>query len=427
LHLLFTTRANELARRSGFVRRVRCLTGADFLRALVFGYLKRRTAPLEDLALPLGISRQALDQRFTAAAARFCRDALLEAVGQVLAVRPQTLALLGSFRGVYVDDCTQCWLPDDAACDFAGTGGTPGQHPKARLKVLLRWEIQAGHVGHVGLHPGRTADHDAIAVVPVPPAGALHLADLGFADFGRLHAESEQGVYWVTRLPAQTRFYPQQGPDRPLAEQLAAWRQQGRTVVDEGGRVGNKDHAQGRLVCLACPPDVAARRLARLEKDARHRGRPVSARQRELCRWTVLFTNVPAERLDAQAVWQAYRLRWQIELLFKRFKSEGGLDATGSGKRWRVECEWYVKLLGQVVRNWLQLLHGGPLRDVNGRQLGRVIADSLGGLCAALGRLTVLVEVLSRLQEELGRARARTRRRQRQTAAQRMAVTDPDP
>ena len=85
-----------------------------------------------------------------------------------------------------------------------------------------------------------------------------------------------------------------------------------------------------------------------------------------------------------------------------------------------MECEWYVKLLGQVVRNWLQLLHGGPLRDVNGRQLGRVIADGLDGLRRTVGTLALLVEVLAQVEKELQRVRARTRRRQRPTAAQRL-------
>ena len=45
---------------------------------------------------------------------------------------------------------------------------------------------------------------------------------------------------------------------------------------------------------------------------------------------------------------------WQVELLIKRFKSEA--RTTQSAKAERVESEWYLKLLGQVVRNWLQLL-----------------------------------------------------------------------
>src|SRR5205814_8491805 len=97
--------------------------------------------------------------------------------------------------------------------------------------------------------------------------------------------------------------------------------------------VGNKDGLSGGRVALACQPDVVARRLASLEKDAKHLGRAVSAWQREMCHWTVLFSNIPGDWLNAEQLWILYRLRWQIELLFKRFKSEGGLAQSNSGHR----------------------------------------------------------------------------------------------
>jgi hypothetical protein len=285
------------------------------------------------------------------------------------------------------------------------------------MKVLLRWEIQAGNLCHLGIHPGRTSDHQAEDLAPPLPAGALHIADLGFADFARMQSEAEQGVYFLSRLPAQSRLYRPDGTDLPLSEQLAAWRKEGVQAADLTAHVGNKNQVAGRLVALACPADVVARRLANLEKDAKHRGRAVSARQREMCHWTVLFTNIPAGWLTAEQLWILYRFRWQIELLFRRFKSEGGLGQSSSGKRYRVESEWYVKLLGQLIRNWLQLLRGGPLCDVNPVQLGRVIADGLYGVIAALRSGQGLQAALAAIEQELRKVRPRTARRTHKTAA----------
>src|SRR5262249_12954270 len=422
LQTLMTTTADELARQAKFIQRQKGLTGADFLRALTFGYLKSRNAPLEALAQPLGISRQALDQRLgKPCAPDFFKRALLAAVRLVLDAQPSLCPLLASFNGAYLDDCTQAWLPDEAAEDFPGTGATSPDHAKARMKVLVRWEILKGNLCHVGIHPGRCSDHDALDLAPPVPEGGLHLRDLGFADFERLQGESEREVNWITRLPAQTRFYPEQGPDLPLAKQLEAWRRQGLKAVDVDGCGGNRDRGAGRLGGMAWPPGVVAKRLARLQKDAKHRGRPVSERQREMCRWTVLFTNVPRDRLSTEQVWQVYRLRWQIELLFKRFKSEGGLGQTRSGKRYRVESEWYVKLLGQVIRNWAQLLRGGPLCDVNFAQVGRVVADHLPEIAKALRDGEGLERALAELEADLRKVRDRTARQKRKTVARTFA------
>jgi hypothetical protein len=432
LYLLFTARADFLARATGFIRRARAFDGGTFLQALVFGWLRRPRAPLEHLAQGLGISRQALDQRFTPAAVAFCRAALLAAVQEVFRARPDTLGLLRPFHGVYVDDCTQLWLPDAARAAFPSS--TAGQ---ARLKVLLRWELQGGALRHLSLHPGRAGDLSALGQAPPLPPGCLHLADLGFTDFQRLQAESAAGVFWVTRLPAQTLLFlsapvplgrrrrrrrdgdPAAGV--PLWQQLRQWRQQQQSAVDVPGWVSDKHTVAGRLIALACPPDVVARRRARLRKQASRLGRPISERQRELCHWTVLWTNVPAGELTASQVWLVYRLRWQIELLIKRWKSEGGLGSTSSAKKERVEAEWYLKPLGQVVRNWLQLLHGGPLRSVNSQELGRLVVDALAEVLKALRTgVVALFEALWDLREQLARVRPRTSRRQSQTAAQRL-------
>jgi len=72
LYILFTSRADWLAYSTGFIRRARAFDGRTFLQTLVFGWLRRPRASLEHLAGDLGISRQALDQRFTPAAVAFC-------------------------------------------------------------------------------------------------------------------------------------------------------------------------------------------------------------------------------------------------------------------------------------------------------------------------------------------------------------------
>jgi hypothetical protein len=177
----------------------------------------------------------------------------------------------------------------------------------------------------------------------------------------------------------------------------------------------------GRLLVRACPADVVARRLARLRSKASRQGRPPSAGQREMCRWWVLWTNVPADRLTPEQAREVYRLRWQVELLIKRLKSEGGLGQSSSRQAGRVEAEWYLKLLGQVVRHWLQLLSGGPLRRVNSQELGRIIVDELGAVLQGLrGGVRVLFGVLWQLREQLQRVRPRTARQHNKTAAQRL-------
>ncbi len=74
---------------------------------------------------------------------------------------------------------------------------------------------------------------------------------------------------------------------------------------------------------MRLPEAQAEKARARL---VRERGTRVSDLDREAASYVVLFTTVPKSRLDAERCLALYRLRWQVELLFKRWKSLCGLD-----------------------------------------------------------------------------------------------------
>jgi hypothetical protein len=428
LQSLFTTRADELARAANFIRRRNKLTGSGLLRALASVWGRHPAASYERLALPLDIGRQSLFNRFTPRATAFCRGALFEALGHCFQANRQAFPLLDRFNGVFLDDCTQLPLPDACAAEFAGCGSGVCDLGKAGMKTFTRFEIQSGCIQHMSVHPARTADAKAAASAPDLPGGCLHLADLGFADFARMQSQTDGGVYRISRLPAQTSVrLPDGQRARPLAGLLKEWRLRGEAEVDlQGAQVGDKEKATGRLTVLACPRGVAEKRLRKAEQGARRRGRQLSERQKELCHWQVLFSNAPPAWLSAAQVWQVYRLRWQIELLFKRFKSHGGMRASSSEKPERVKCEWYVKLLIQVAKNWLRLTGGGPLVGVNQALLGQVVTDHYVKVFEAVERgVAALGRALRQLQGQLRKLRPRTRRRAKPAASQWFADASP--
>jgi hypothetical protein len=65
--------------------------------------------------------------------------------------------------------------------------------------------------------------------------------------------------------------------------------------------------------------------------------------------WTLLVTNMPGDCLTLREALVLVRVRWQIELLFKLWKSHGRVDESQSTKPWRILCEVYAKLLTMLV------------------------------------------------------------------------------
>lgn len=81
---------------------------------------------------------------------------------------------------------------------------------------------------------------------------------------------------------------------------------------------------EGRLIGIRRSEMAAEKARRRARRDAERKGRMVSAESLEAARYFLLWS-VMDFPCPAAEVLEAYRLRWQIELVFKRFKSILGL------------------------------------------------------------------------------------------------------
>jgi hypothetical protein len=79
----------------------------------------------------------------------------------------------------------------------------------------------------------------------------------------------------------------------------------------------------GRLIIMPLASDAAERARKRVRKEY---GPNTSEQMLEAAGFVILFTTATRSRLDADRCLQGYRLRWQIELQFKRWKSLCNFD-----------------------------------------------------------------------------------------------------
>ena len=307
---ILTTTADEAARATRFVQRTSPLGGATFTQTLVFGFLGNPQASLEELtqtAATLGveISPQALDQRFTMAAATCVKQVLDTALTRVISADPVAIPLLARFTAVAVQDSSTIVLPDALAAVWQGCGGSTPESTSAALKLQVRLDLRTGCLA-VQFQDGRASDRTAELPGPLP-AGALRLADWGYWSLEALQALAQQGVFWLSRLQLQTAVYDAAGDRQELLAFLEA---SPTDPVEHPVTLGIDQRVPARLLARRVPPDVAAARRRRLRAAAQKKGRQVSAVRLALAAWTVLVTNVPSARLTLCEAFVLARVRW---------------------------------------------------------------------------------------------------------------------
>ncbi len=357
LQVVLTTVAAEAAREVGFVRRVRKWTGASFVQTLVLGWLGNPAATLSELTqvaakLGVSVSPQGLTQRFGPEAAALLERVLTAAIAQVVAAEAVAVPLLQRFAGVFILDSSTVVLPDGFAADWRGCGGRVVQGTQAALKLTVRLDLGTGALAGPVVTAGRTQDRGSVLQHAPLPAGALRLADLGFWSLAVFRQIATDGAYWLSRLNLQVVVFAAEGGRLDLPVWLG--RHEGR--LDLPVRLGVTAQLPGRLLGIRVPQAVAAERRRKLYAAAQREGKTPPAARLALADWTLLVTNVPPDRLSVTEALVLARARWQIELLFKLWKSHGKLDESRGADPWRVLCEIYAKLIAMVVQHWILLV-----------------------------------------------------------------------
>jgi hypothetical protein len=388
------------ARASGFIRRQRKLTAAVFVKSLVFSFLARPDASVDELTrvaalLGITITPQALDERFTPQAAELLRLVLQASIQAMLTADPVSLALLDRFTEVDLLDSSILTLPEELRSHGAGCGTKNPAAGNAAFKLSVTWDLKTGRLRGPVVEAGRVNDKKTALAQEVLPRGALRIADLGFFRLATLRQMDRDGVYFLSRFQAGTVIDDAQGRRWPLLSQFL---QECGVRVDQAIRLGQRERLACRLLAARVPEAVAQQRIASLRAEATGQGRNLSPECVALAHWTVFVTNVPKDRLNVEEALTLGRARWQIELLFKLWKSEGRIDEWTSAKPDKILCQVYAKLIAMVVQHWVVLVSSWEHVDRSLVKVSQTIRQYAWQLAAAVGNCAAVRRIIRDLR-----------------------------
>jgi hypothetical protein len=401
MQCVLTEVANTAALKTGFIQRQRKLTGAGFVQMLVFGWMANPAASLEELSQAaatqnLFLTPQAIEQRFTPVAARFLQTVLEASFEQVIQTAGLDMPFVQRFNGIYLYDSTIVNLPKQLRCIWQGGRSSHGDH--AGLKIQLAFDYQTGSLAGLALQAACVHDRHAPTLTAALPTGALRLADIGYFDLPSLQTLDDEGVYWMTRIPAQVKVVTEDGKQWDLSAWLEG---QHGDRIDQQVRLSAQHQVPCRIVAWRLPEALALQRREQKQRDIHHRQQTLHPSRVNLASWTVFATNLLPHQVAFEEAFVLARTRWQIELLFKLWKSGGLLDESRSQKPWRILCEIYAKLLMLVVQHWLLLVSCWCYPDRSLTKAAQTIRKQAFHLAAAFFSFRRLCEVLALLQQSL--------------------------
>jgi hypothetical protein len=405
LQRLLGTELDEIGRRSGVIRRQRKFSGASLLKTIVLTLIKSPGAKTDDYVAMaarqgVNVTPKAVEKRFSDRLVAFLREGLERVMGQVVVADPVAVPLLRKFAAVDIGDSTTVTVPAEYADEFPGCGGKSGSG-KAAVKIQATWDLLAGRLKELEALPGRHSDSKALAPEAPAERGSLRIYDLGYFSLERFQKWDTAGVYWISRLQPGTAVFDADGSPLDLLRYAASQRKDG--PVDMPVRLGSVEQVRCRVVVLRVPQEVAARRRQKAHERAQKHGCVPSAAQLAWCDWTVLVTNCPPDLLTWKEVVVLYRARWQIELMFKLWKSHNGLAAcreTGSPVE-RMALFW-AKLIGVVVQHWLLLMSTWSNPRRSHWKAAQVIRDTIVSMISALDDTEALTKVLEGMAAAIG-------------------------
>lgn len=204
----------------------------------------------------------------------------------------------------------------------------PKAGPAARKNNEL-WRIHSafdlpherfGHFELTDQQAGETLDR-----IPVVQ-GEIRLADRAYLQPDRMADVLEAGADFVIRSGWKSaRWLDAQGQPIDLIALLRAASARG--LIDRPIWISRKHGAPLalRLIAVRKPAQAAAAARRKARRNAQREGHQLSKRTLEAADWVILVTSLTPEEFSTTDVLALYRLRWRIELGFKRLKSLLGL------------------------------------------------------------------------------------------------------
>lgn len=254
------------------------------------------------------------------------------------------------FSEIGISDSTAFKLPARLSTFYPGSGTQGG------IKLFYDYDLLGGRFKDLSIRAGNENDASYLARLEMSiKENGLYIKDLGFYKRAHFLAIQEKGGYFLSRCKSNSCFYMigEDGQRQPVkvTDVLKDIRERCEIEVYLDKK---KTSPKIRLIIEPVSEQVAQKRRQKARMKTKSNGCRVSQDTLLTCGYSVFMTNAPIEILPAELIVEVYFLRWQIEIIFKTWKSLFCIDKIRPMSIFRFECYLYSRLIVNVLLNMIQ-------------------------------------------------------------------------
>ena len=361
---------DKLSKNSGFTKRKGKLSAKDLLAFNIFSSEDMCTKSLSTLCArfeaQFGILMlpQSLNERFNDSSVKFIQEIFTNMLTKQNKLISTKLSVLPKvFNRILVTDSTVITLPREFYSEFRGSGN---EYVGAAVKIQLQYDLLTGTFTCCEIQEGVTSDASYTKTMSNCISGNdLSLADLGYYKSDFLKQINGKKAFYISKIKNNTAIYIK-NPNPEIYKTTGNIKkstefikidiynyieelEECQTIELNNVFIGSKKELKPRLTITKLSKEHTKQRSDRLKENVHKNHGSLNPRSISWNSLNAYITNVEDTILKTEEIHLFYSLRWQVELMFKIWKSLFKINRLKRVKIQRFKCFLYARLISILL------------------------------------------------------------------------------
>lgn len=293
----------------------------------------------------IDIRKQSIHSKFTEKAVEFLKSLISDQLANRLRVPSLCLE---RFTEVFIQDSTRFGLPPSFHHEFKGYGG---RSSKAGGKLQFVYGLTTQQMYYQSFESMTINDLTASKNNEWIKEGSLVLRDMGYYNHEGIKQIIDKQAYFISRVKPKTALFDLQGKPFDLTKCISKMKRNKLPYIEKELLIGHNKIFKTRTIICLLPDEIKHKRAKAVAYKAGNRNYTVQKQYHVWAGINVFITNLKGDNTPVKQVLDLYKLRWQVELIFKTWKSYYKIDCYKSMQKYRMQCYLYATLL-LVLIHW---------------------------------------------------------------------------